>query len=216
MQRRGGCPAFWEGLCTSETPRGLGCRADPTELGRQRGHPCVPVLGNEYLAAGRDPGPGPLRPARQQRLKPQPRLLHVGTTAPHVPSSAHRECHRRPPHGAGTHSIEGKQWQEKARHLRVIFEKKIALMVTKWDSYRTLHFINRHQNFFRATRGRLAGRSMEHSKRHWLRFGCRAGCHNFRAFFRATLKLSRRFLIEFCYALREQCCPPIYLTSAKQ
>ena len=59
------------------------------------------------------------------------------------------------------------------------FGKRLALMVTKWDSYRTVHFRNRHQNFFRATRGRLAGRSLEHSKRYWLRFGSRAGFQNF-------------------------------------
>ena len=119
-------------------------------------------------------------------------------------------------HGAGTHSIEGKKWQEKAGHFAGDFRKHLALMVPKWDSYRTVHFRNWHQNFFRAARGRLAGRSIEHSKRYWLRFGSRAGCQNFRAFFRATLKTSRRFSIEICYVERGQCCPPIYLTSAKQ
>ena len=89
-------------------------------------------------------------------------------------------------------------------------------MVTKWDSYHTVHFRIWQQNFFRATRGRLAGRSIEHSKRYWLRFVSRAGCQNFRAFFRATLKTSRRFSIEICYIERGQCCLPIYLTSAKQ
>ena len=39
---------------------------------------------------------------------------------------------------------------------------------------------------------------------------------NFRAFFRATLKTSGQFSIEICYIERGQCCPPIYLTSAKQ
>ena len=88
-------------------------------------------------------------------------------------------------------------------------------MVTKWDAHRTVHFKNRHQNFFSATRGRMAGRSIEHPKRYWLRFGSRAGYQNFRAFFRATLKTSRQFSIEICYIERGQCCPPINLTSAK-
>ena len=89
-------------------------------------------------------------------------------------------------------------------------------MVTKWDSYRTVHFRNRHQNFFRATGGRLAGRSIERSKRYSLCFGPRAGCRNFQAFFQATLKTSRRFSIEIYYIERGQCCTPIYLTSTNQ
>ena len=100
------------------------------------------------------------------------------------------------PHGAGTHSIEGKKWQEKARHFAGDFWKRLALMVTKWDSYHMVHIRN--------------------SKRYWLRFGSRAGCQNFRAFFRATLKTSRRLSNELCHVERGQCCPPIYLTSAKQ
>ena len=122
-------------------------------------------------------------------------------------------------HGVGTRSIEGKKWKEKARHFAGDFWKCLALMATKWNSYRTVHFTNRHQNFFRATRGRLAGRSIEHSKkakRCWLFFGSPAGCQNFGAFFRGTLKTSRRFSIEICYIERGQCCPPINLTSAKQ
>ena len=83
--------------------------------------------------------------------------------------------------------------QENTGHFVGDFWKRLALMVTKWDSYRTVHFKNRHQNFFRATQGRLAGRSIEHSKRYWLRFGSGAGCQNFRGYFRATLKTSRRF-----------------------
>ena len=71
------------------------------------------------------------------------------------------------------------------------FFETLSTYVTKWDSYRRVHLRNRHQNFFRATRGRLPGRSMEHSKRCWLRFGSRAGYQNLRAFFRATLKTSR-------------------------
>ena len=47
-------------------------------------------------------------------------------------------------------------------------------------------------------------------------FGSRAGCQNFQPFFRATLKTSRPFCTEICYIERGQCCPPIYLTSAKQ
>ena len=47
-------------------------------------------------------------------------------------------------------------------------------------------------------------------------FGPRAGCQNFGAFFRATLKTSKLVSIEICYLERGQCCPPIYLTSAKQ
>ena len=118
--------------------------------------------------------------------------------------------------GAGTHSIEGKNWQEKAGHFAGNFWKHLPLMVTKWDSYRTLNFRNRHQNFFRATQRRLARMPIEHCKRYGLRFGSRAGCQNFRAFFRATLKTSGGFSIEICYIERGQCCPPIYLTSAKQ
>ena len=91
-------------------------------------------------------------------------------------------------HGVGTHSIEGKKWHAQAEHFARDLWKHLALMVTKWDSYRTVHFRNRHQNFFRATRGRLARRSMEHYKRYWLHFGSRAGCQNFGAFSRATLK----------------------------
>ena len=125
-------------------------------------------------------------------------------------------CTNFAPHGAGTHSIEGKKWQEKAGHFAGDFWKRLALMVTKWDSYRRVHVRNWHQNFFRVTRGQLAGRSIEHSKRYWLCFGSRAGYQNFRAFFRATLKTSRRFSTEICYIERGQCCPPIYLTSAKQ
>ena len=92
------------------------------------------------------------------------------------------------PHGAGTHSIEGKKWHEKAGHFATDFRKRFALMVTKWDSYPTVQFRNRNQNFFQGTRGRLVGRSIEHSKRCWLRFGSRADCQNFLAFFRGTLK----------------------------
>ena len=121
-----------------------------------------------------------------------------------------------PTHGAGTHSIEGKKWQEKARHFAGDFWKHLALIVSKWDSSRTVHFRNRHQIFFRATRGRLGGRSIQHSKRYWLRFVSQAGCQNLRAFFRATWETSRRFSFEICYVERGQCCPPIYLTSAKQ
>ena len=58
------------------------------------------------------------------------------------------------PHGAGTHNIEGKKWQEKAGHVAGDFRKGLALMATKWDSYRMVHFRNRPQKFFRATRGR--------------------------------------------------------------
>ena len=119
-------------------------------------------------------------------------------------------------HGAGTHSMEGTKWQQEAGHFAGVFWKRLALMVTTWDSSCTVHFRTRNQNFFRATRGRLAGRAIEDSKQYWLRFGAPAGCQNFRAVFRATLKTSGQFSIEICYIERGQCCPPIYLTSAKQ
>ena len=50
----------------------------------------------------------------------------------------------------------------------------------------------------------------------WVVFESRARYQNFRAFFWATLKTTRRFSIAICYVERGQCCSPIYLTSAKQ
>ena len=83
----GGAPARRQGARGRE---GLGGTAGPTEPGGQRRRSCAPVLGNEHLAARRDPGrdsrtmqarrgvgvPLVSRPA--ERLMPQARLLHLG------------------------------------------------------------------------------------------------------------------------------------------
>ena len=100
------------------------------------------------------------------------------------------------PHGAGTHSIEGKKMAGKSWAFCRGFLETLSTYG--------------HQM------GLVSHGTYRNSKRYWLRFGSRAGCQNFRAFFQATLKTSRRLSNELCHVERGQCCPPIYLTSAKQ
>ena len=74
-------------------------------------------------------------------------------------------------HGAGTHSIEGKKWQENAKHIAQDIWGCSAFMLSKWDSYCRVDLGSPSQNFFRAPPARSAGKPMEHSYRHRLRFG---------------------------------------------
>ena len=74
-------------------------------------------------------------------------------------------------HGAGTHSIEGKKWQENAEHIAQDIWGCSAFMLSKWDSYCRVDFGSPSQNFFRAPPARSAGKPMEHSYRYRLRFG---------------------------------------------
>ena len=76
-----------------------------------------------------------------------------------------------PPHGAGTHSIEGKKWQENAEHIAQDIWGCSAFMLSKWDSYCRVDLGSPSQNFFRAPPARSAGKPMEHSYRYRLRFG---------------------------------------------
>ena len=102
-------------------------------------------------------------------------------------------------HGAGTHSIEGKKWQENAAHIAQDIWECSALMLSKWDSYCRADFGSPGPNFFRAPPARSAGKSMEHSYRYRLRFGTRCGYQNFLASFQGFSKTSRRFSIGFLY-----------------
>ena len=74
-------------------------------------------------------------------------------------------------HGAGTHSIEGKKWQENAEHIAQDIWGCSAFMLSKWDSYCRVDLGSPSQNFFRAPPARSAGKPMEHSYRYRLRFG---------------------------------------------
>ena len=103
------------------------------------------------------------------------------------------------PHGAGTHSIEGKKGQENAEHIAQDIWGYSAFMLSKGDSYCTVDLGDPSQNFFRAPPARSAGKPMEHSYRYRLRFGTRFGCQNFRASFQAFSKTSKRFSIGFLY-----------------
>ena len=100
-------------------------------------------------------------------------------------------------HGAGTHSIEGKKWQENAEHNAQDIWGCSAFMLSKWDSYCMVDLRSPSQNFFRAPPARSAGKSMEHSYRYRLRFGTRFGCQNFRASFPGISKTFKRFSIGF-------------------
>ena len=102
-------------------------------------------------------------------------------------------------HGAGTHSIEGKKWQENAEHIAQDIWGCSAFMLGKWDSYCRVDFRSPNQNFFRAPPAWSAGKSMEHSYRYRLRFGTRSGCQNFLASFPGISKTSKRFSIGFLY-----------------
>ena len=74
-------------------------------------------------------------------------------------------------HGAGTHSIESKKWQENAEHIAQDIWGCSAFMLSKWDSYCRVDLGSPSQNFFRAPPARSAGKPMEHSYRYRLRFG---------------------------------------------
>ena len=74
-------------------------------------------------------------------------------------------------HGAGTHSIEGKKWQENAEHIAQDIWGCSAFMLGKWDSYCRVDLGSPSQNFFRAPPARSAGKPMDHSYRYRLRFG---------------------------------------------
>ena len=76
-------------------------------------------------------------------------------------------------HGVGTHSIEGKKWQENVEHIAQDIWGCSAFMLSKWDSYCKVDFGSPSQNFFRAPPARSAGKSMEHS----YRWGCVLGPH---------------------------------------
>ena len=102
-------------------------------------------------------------------------------------------------HGAGTHSIEGKKWQENAEHIAQDIWGCSAFMLSKWDSYCRVDLGSPIQSFFRAPPERLDGKPMEHSYRYRLRFGTRFGCQNFRASFRGISNTSRRFSIGYLY-----------------
>ena len=62
-----------------------------------------------------------------------------------------------PSHGAGTHSIEGKKWQENAEHIAQDIWGCSAFMLSKWDSYCRVDLGSPSQNFFRAPPARSAG-----------------------------------------------------------
>ena len=130
----------------------------------------------------------------------------------HQPSSRQHQLRRTlrlfPTHGAGTHSIEGKKWQEKAEHIAQDIWGCSAFMLSKWDSYCRVDLGSPSQNFFRAPPARSAGKSMEHSYRYRLRFGTRSGCQNFRASFPGISKTSRRFSIGFLYNELHRCWFP--------
>ena len=100
---------------------------------------------------GRRHGAGP---RRLRGLQPRPQRLR-----------------RHAPHGAGTHSIEGKKWQENAEHIAQDIWGCSAFMLSKWDSYCRVDLGSPSQNFFRAPPARSAGKPMEHSYRYRLRFG---------------------------------------------
>ena len=95
-------------------------------------------------------------------------------------------------HGAGTHSIEGKKWQENAEHIAQDIWGCSAFMLSKWDSYCRVDLGSLGQNFFRAPPARSARKPMEHSYQYRLRFGTRSGCQNFRASFQGFSKTSKR------------------------
>ena len=95
-------------------------------------------------------------------------------------------------HGAGTHSIEGKKWQENAEHIAQDIWGCSAFMLSKWDSYCRVDLGSPNQNFFRAPPARSAGKPMERSYRYRLRFGTRSRCQNFRASFQGFSKTSKQ------------------------
>ena len=108
-------------------------------------------------------------------------------------------CHPSQSHGAGTHSIEGKKWQQNAEHIAQDIWGCSAFMLSKWDSYCRVDLGRPTQNFFRAPPARSARKPMEHSYQYRVRFGTRFGCQNFRASFQGISKTSRRFSIGFLY-----------------
>ena len=101
-------------------------------------------------------------------------VLHAGHGAPLPRAGPQPGGGRRAsvsPHGAGTHSIEGKKWQENAEHIAQDIWGCSAFMLSKWDSYCRVDLGSPSQNFFRAPPARSAGKPMEHSYRYRLRFG---------------------------------------------